>query len=72
MLEFLDNISYVPLIFITLALGLAPFFPEPHLVEKLRMLFNGNLSKPIDIFDLLMHSSPMFILGIKMARDHLF
>ncbi len=38
-----------------LFLGLAPFVPEPHLVEKIRMLANGDLNKPIDIFDLIMH-----------------
>jgi len=51
-------------------LGLAPFpmKPEPHILEKLNMLFSGSLNKPIDIFDLLMHGAPwgFFIyLGIR-------
>lgn len=47
-------------------LGLAPFQPEPHLVEKLRMLVDGTLSKPIDIFDLLLHASMPTLLLIKI------
>ncbi len=46
-------------------LGLAPFFPEPHIVEKLRMLFNGDLKKPLDIFDLFFHASPLIAMGLK-------
>lgn len=51
-----------------LALGLAPFMPEPHLVEKLRMLLAGTLAKPIDIFDLLMHASLPVLLAVKLVR----
>ena len=42
-------------------LAVAPIVPEPHLVEKLRMLSQGTLVKPIDIFDLLMHSVPLVL-----------
>ena len=42
-------------------LGLAPVFPEPHLVQKLRMLFSGELTKLIDIGDLLMHGGPAIL-----------
>ena len=51
-----------------LLLGLAPFVPEPHLWEKLKMLANGNLSKPIDIFDLLLHGTPVVLLLLKLIR----
>jgi hypothetical protein len=71
MLNLIDSIPYSQLIIIALVLGLAPFFPEPHLVEKLRMLFNGTLSKPIDIFDLLMHAFPVILLVIKLVRDYM-
>jgi hypothetical protein len=37
-------------------------------VEKLAMLFNGTLSKPIDIFDLLLHGTPWVLLAIKLIR----
>ena len=49
-----------------LTLGLAPFVPQPHLTEKLQMLRAGELRKPIDWFDLVMHASP-FLLGVAKA-----
>jgi len=50
------------------ALGLAPFTPEPHLWEKLRMLVNGMLSRPIDIFDLIMHAALPLLLLVRLIR----
>ena len=61
--------DYPILIVAALALGLAPFAPEPHLVEKLRMLFNGTLSRPIDIFDLFLHGTPVVLLLLKVGLD---
>ncbi|MCB1792508.1 MAG: RND transporter [Gammaproteobacteria bacterium] len=52
-----------------LTLGLAPFLPEPHVWEKLKMLADGTLSRPIDIFDLLLHGTPWLLLGYKMYRQ---
>jgi hypothetical protein len=43
--------------------------PEPHLTEKWRMLLDGTLSKPIDIFDFLLHTMPMVVLAIRLVRD---
>ena len=54
------------LIVLCLTLGLAPFTPEPHLWEKLKMLVSGELGKPIDIFDLLLHGSPWLLLIVKL------
>ena len=48
-------LDQIPIGFVVLAcltLGLAPFVPEPHLWEKLKMLGAGTLTKTIDIFDL--------------------
>jgi hypothetical protein len=42
----------------------------PHVIEKLIMLRNGILTKPIDIFDLFFHLIPTFILLLKVYRDH--
>lgn len=50
-------------------LGLAPFLPEPHLWEKLKMLAAGTLKRPIDIFDLVMHASLPLLLGLKLTRQ---
>ena len=47
---------------VAVVLGLAPFRPEPHLVEKMRMLVHGQLTRPLDIFDLLMHGTPLLLV----------
>ena len=67
-MNWLDKIPFSTLIIISLMLGLAPFVPEPHVWEKLKMLADGSLSKPIDIFDLLMHGTPWVLLGLKSIR----
>lgn len=67
-MNWLDKIPFAPLIIISLMLGLAPFMPEPHVWEKLKMLADGSLGKPIDIFDLLMHGTPWVLLGLKSIR----
>lgn len=68
-MQILDSVNWTFLILICLTLGLAPFVPEPHIVEKLRMLFQGQLAKPIDIFDLLMHGAPWIVLALKLVRE---
>lgn len=55
------------LIVLCLTLGLAPFAPEPHLWEKLKMLASGELYRGVDIFDLLLHGSPWLLLIIKLG-----
>jgi len=67
-MSFIDRTDIRFFIIASLLLGLAPFVPEPHVWEKLKMLFDGSLSKPIDIFDLLMHGAPWILLGIKLTR----
>lgn len=67
-MNWLDRLPWPPLMLAALLLGLAPFTPEPHLWEKLKMLSAGTLSRPIDIFDLLMHSAPLVLLIGKAAR----
>jgi len=68
MLKILDKIPLSTLLIVGVLLGLAPMQPEPHLVEKLRMLSQGVLSRPIDIFDLVMHGSAPLLLIIKIIR----
>lgn len=65
MKKFIDNLSFPVLIVLTLLLGSAPFGSQPHLIEKINMLMVGELSKAIDIFDLIMHSAPIVLLIIK-------
>ena len=64
----LDQIPLSLIVLACLTLGLAPFFPEPHIWEKLKMLAAGDLVKPIDIFDLVMHAAPFVVLGLKLLR----
>jgi hypothetical protein len=63
----LDNLPWNFVIIACLTLGLAPFFPEPHIWEKLKMLFSGTLSRPLDIFDFLMHGAPFLVALAKLA-----
>ena len=69
MWKFLDKIPYTLLILFTVFMLLAPFRPMPHVAEKLIMLKNGTLSRPIDIFDLFYHLIPFVILLMKFYRD---
>ncbi len=68
MMGWLDRFPLGWLIAIALWLAVAPIVPEPHLIEKLRMLSQGTLTRPLDIFDLLLHSAPMVLLGIRLWR----
>ncbi|MCG7872922.1 MAG: RND transporter [Candidatus Thiodiazotropha lotti] len=68
MFNWLDRIPMHMIVLPALLLGLAPFVPEPHLWEKLKMLMAGTLHRPIDIFDLLMHGTPVILLAIKVFR----
>ncbi|PKO65639.1 MAG: RND transporter [Betaproteobacteria bacterium HGW-Betaproteobacteria-16] len=67
-MKWLDRIPLLWLVLIAAWLAVAPVAPEPHLVEKLRMLSQGNLQKPIDIFDLLLHSVPLCLLVARLVR----
>ena len=69
-MAFLDKIPYMILIVIAVFMLLAPFRPMPHVIEKLIMLKNGTLTKPIDIFDLFYHLVPTIILLLKIYRDY--
>ena len=68
MMKWIDKLPLTALVIVALTLGLAPFSPQPHIVEKLGMLFDGSLSRPIDIFDLLLHGAPWLLLALKLAR----
>jgi hypothetical protein len=68
MRRLLDSISYPVLIFVAAFMLLAPFSPMPHMVEKLIMLKDGKLIRPVDIFDLLFHLAPTILLALKFFR----
>ena len=52
---------------ISLTLGLAPFSPEPHIVEKIRWIMDDiSQLALIDWFDFLMHGMPWVMLVISI------
>jgi len=67
-MSFLDRIPLALALLGAVTLGLAPFFPEPHIWEKLKMLAAGSLTRPLDIFDLAFHALPWLLLAAKLAR----
>ncbi len=66
-MSLLDRIPYQPVIVATIFLGLAPFVPEPHIWQKLKMLGSGQLTQLIDISDLFFHLAPSLLLIAKVA-----
>jgi hypothetical protein len=62
-------LGYRFLIPMALLLGFAPFFPRPHIVEKIGMLMAGTLHRPIDVFDLLWHAWPFVGLAYRLGKD---
>ncbi len=51
--------------------GLAPWIPEPHVAEKLRWLFAGELTRPLDVLDLVVHAVPWLLMAFKLYRNSL-
>ncbi len=66
--SWLDSIPMHTIALPAILLSLAPFVPEPHLWQKLKMLADGELHRPLDIFDLLLHGLPLLLLGLKVIR----
>lgn len=57
------------LVLACLTLGLAPFFPEPHIFGKLKWLAGGAVGmQPMDWFDVLLHGLPWILLLIFLLR----
>ncbi|APY07753.1 hypothetical protein BWZ20_05335 [Winogradskyella sp. J14-2] len=60
-MKVLNNLPIVILLCSTL--GLAPFFPMPHIVGKLRWIAGGaNGMTIMDYFDVLLHGFPFVLL----------
>lgn len=52
----------------SLTLGLAPFFPEPHIFGKVKWLLGGGVGMaPMDWFDVLLHGSPFVLLIVSLV-----
>ena len=68
-MNWLDKIPLVPLAVAAIFMAALPFGATPHLVEKLGMLVDGTLQRPVDIFDLLMHGAASVLLIIRLFRQ---
>ncbi len=64
MMEYIAKLPWGILVIACLTLGLAPFAP-PHIWEKLQMLAKGQLVRPLDWFDLILHGTPWVLLIMK-------
>ena len=67
-MSLVDQLHWGIVIILCVTLGLAPFSP-PHIVEKISMLINVNLIKPIDWFDLFLHGFPWILLFLKILTS---
>jgi len=60
--------AVLPWLAMSLTLGLAPFFPEPHVVGKLRWVAGGAVGMgAMDWLDLAMHGAPWVGLVISLV-----
>lgn len=66
MWQLLEKIPWWLLIVAAVLMLVAPVRPMPHVVEKLIMLKNGTLTRPLDIFDLFYHLLPTILLLLKI------
>jgi hypothetical protein len=63
--QLLNKLPWGIIVILCLTLGLAPYKP-PHIVEKITMLVQGRLVRPIDWFDLVLHGTPWVLLILKL------
>ena len=63
-MRWLAQIPWTLLIVLAIAMAIVPF-GQSHFVEKWRMLFSGTLRRPLDWFDLVLHSAPLVLLLLK-------
>jgi len=64
----LDRIPLWLLVSVAVYMLLAPFTPMPHVLEKIIMLKDGVLTRPLDMFDLVFHLIPVTLLVIRLVR----
>ena len=65
---FIDRMPTLLTILIGVWMGLAPFFPEPHLVQKFFWVMEGHPFKLIDVFDVFMHGGLATLAILKIWR----
>jgi len=56
----------------SLTLGLAPFYPEPHIVGKVQWILGGAEGmKFMDWFDVVLHGTPWVMFLISLVKSFL-
>lgn len=62
--------KYPMLAVVCLALGLAPFVPEPHIVGKVRWILGGAQGMALlDWVDVFLHGTPWLVLVYMLGHD---
>ncbi len=69
-MKWLDRIPWWVALTLGAGLGLAPVLPEPHLWQKLQMLYSGVLVRPVDVFDLLFHTCGPVLVLLKLMYQY--
>lgn len=60
-MNILNNLRLI--LILCLTLGLAPYFPEPHIWGKIKWIMGGAVGmQPMDYFDFLFHGAPFLLL----------
>lgn len=67
-MKWIDEMPLAFLVMATVFMAMLPFNATPHLVEKLGMLVDGTLQRPLDVFDLFMHGAPAVLLLVHLTR----
>jgi hypothetical protein len=69
MLSLLERLPWVWLLVLAAWMAIAPITPEPHQVEKLRLLVHGAPVRPLDVLDPVMHATPLLLVALKLWRQ---
>lgn len=69
MLSWLDCLPWTWLLLLAAWMAITPLTVESPLVEKLRLLVQGAQLRPLDIFDLAMHATPLVLVALKLRRQ---
>ena len=66
MLRFIEKLPTIPVLLIGAWMVVAPFTPEPHLLEKVRWLIEGLPFRPMDVFDLFLLGGLGVVAALKL------
>jgi hypothetical protein len=71
LLAWVEHLPLFPLTVAAVLMGGAPWGEEPHLWQKLKLLIAGELTQPLDVFDLALHACLPLVLLLKLTRPRL-